>query len=198
MQFPTFQEELTLIASGYRAIAGVDEAGCGALAGPVVAGAVILPMDLQIDRLRDSKMVPERERELLYAMITEKAEAWAVGIAHVEEIEAINVRQATFLAMRRALEQIKPDFALVDAWTIPGIAHPQKGIIRGDAQVMSISAAAIIAKVSRDRFMRKIHDLYPEYGFNDHKGYGTQRHRDAISRHGLTAIHRPSFCRNIE
>ncbi len=191
---PTFWYEKTLTQQGYSHIVGVDEAGCGALAGPVVAGAVILPTDSRLGDLNDSKMLQETLREDLYEKLTSMCDYWAVGSASAEEIGKIGIRPATYLAMRRAIEQIeKADYALVDAWTIPGITIAQQGIIRGDSQVKSIAAASILAKVTRDRLMKQYAEKYPEYGFELHKGYGTSAHRKAIRKHGACKIHRTTF-----
>ena len=179
---------------GFICVAGVDEAGCGALAGPVVAGAVVLPLGLELETVQDSKQLTPKAREKAFELIASSALAWATGQASVEEIETINIRQATFLAMCRALEQLKGiDFVLVDAWTIPGINFPQKAIIRGDQIVKSISAASIMAKVTRDHMMEAYHLEFPEYGFMDHKGYGTLFHREAIGRFGPCRIHRKTY-----
>lgn len=191
---PTFQHERALLDQGYQMIVGVDEAGCGALAGPVVAGAVVFPLSSRLVEVRDSKLMTEKMREELYPLITERATAWAAGSASVEEIYKIGIRQANYLAMRRAVEMITDaDFALVDAWTIPELTIPQKGIIKGDRHVKSIAAASVIAKVTRDRVMVKYHELYPEYDFAKHKGYGTKVHREAIKVHGPCPIHRLGY-----
>lgn len=208
---PTFRVERELAAQGFRRIVGVDEAGCGALAGPVVAAAVILPMDSRIGMIRDSKLLDERRREELYPLIVERAVAWGVGIASVEEIAMHNIRGANLLAMRRAVEALNDrlcpvgqnrsdsmaqviDYVLVDAWIIPGISIPQRGIVRGDRTVKSIAAASIIAKVTRDRLMRGLAQEFPLYGFEIHKGYGTRVHREAIASHGPCPHHRAAFC----
>ncbi len=191
---PTFKIERELLAQGYERIVGVDEAGCGALAGPVVAAAVLLPMDSRIAAIRDSKLLSESRREELYPVIVEQAVAYGVGIASVQEIAKLNIRGANLLAMRRAVEAIENvEYALVDAWTIPGIIIPQRGIIRGDRLVKSIAAASIIAKVTRDRMMSELAHEFPEYGFQMHKGYGTKRHREAIDTYGPCAQHRLAY-----
>jgi ribonuclease HII len=191
---PTFLAEQTLLAVGFQSIVGVDEAGCGALAGPLVAAAVIFPLDSRLGLVRDSKTLSERQRESLYDDVIEKSDAWAVGMASHEEISEIGLRTANYLAMRRAIEQIpEADAALVDAWTIPDLAIFQRGIIRGDQTVKSIAAASILAKVTRDRLMLKYAEEYPEYGFEAHKGYATKKHRDAIKKHGPCPIHRLSY-----
>lgn len=179
---------------GYQFVVGVDEAGAGALAGPVVAGAVILNDAQPIEGLGDSKLLTEKKRERLYTEIILHAQAWAFGMATVEEIELLGIRPANYLAMRRAIEKI-PDaqFALVDAWTIPQLQIPQQGIIRGDKSIACIAAGSIIAKVTRDRMMQDLHMQFPEYGFNIHKGYGTKAHRDAIAKHGASPQHRANF-----
>jgi ribonuclease HII len=191
---PTFKRERELIDLGFTRIVGVDEAGCGALAGPVVAGAVILPLDSKLSELHDSKLLTESKRELLFGLVKKRATAWAAGIATVEEIYKIGIRQATYLAMRRAVEGIEgADHVLVDAWTIPELDLPQKGIIKGDQKVKSIAAASIIAKVTRDRMLKEYAVQYPHYGFDVHKGYGTKVHRDAITQHGPCEIHRLGY-----
>ncbi len=191
---PTFDTETELISSGYTAIVGIDEAGCGALAGPVVAGAVLLEPGIELDGCRDSKLMSEKQREEMYGAVTMKSRAWAFGQASVEEIFKIGIRPATYLAMRRALEQIEnADFALVDAWTIPDVAVHQRGVIKGDQKILSIAAASIIAKVTRDRMMMKYSEQFPEYEFGAHKGYGTKAHRDAIKEHGPCPIHRLGY-----
>lgn len=192
---PTFKMERELYARGFRRIVGVDEVGCGALAGPVVAAAVILPVDSRIGKLRDSKLLDARRREELYPLIVKRAMAWSVGVASVEEIATLNIRGANLLAMRRAVEAIEfVEYVLVDAWTIPGITIPQRGIVRGDLTVKSIAAASIIAKVMRDRMMRELAQEFPQYGFDVHKGYGTKAHREAIVEHGVCPHHRLAFC----
>ncbi len=192
---PTFKIERELMAQGYEWIVGVDEVGCGALAGPVTAGAVVLPTTSRIGGLRDSKLLDWRRREMLYPLIVERARAWSVGSASVEEIDEMGIRRATLLAMRRAVESlVRVDYVLVDAWTIPGIQFPQRGIIRGDLTVKSIAAASIIAKVTRDRLMTELACEYPAYGFETHKGYGTRAHRRAIVIHGTCSSHRRAFC----
>ncbi len=194
MQSPTFQHERELLGLGYTAIVGVDEVGAGALAGPVMAGAVILPLDSGLALIRDSKLLSARQREMLFDQIIDRCTAYAIGSASVEEISAINIRQASMLAMRRAIEAIvNVDYALVDAWTIPELGVPQRSIIRGDQSVKSIAAASIIAKVTRDKLMCELAVDYPEYGFDQHKGYGTKVHREALKTHGPCPVHRMSF-----
>ncbi len=191
---PTFKHEKELILEGFSVIVGVDEVGAGALAGPVVSGAVVLPINSRIKSLKDSKLLSEAKREELYPEIIEKSSSWAIGMASVEEIYEIGIRQATYLSMRRAIEQIKnPEYVLVDAWTIPGIQIPQRGIIKGDLKVKSIAAASIVAKVTRDRMMRGFADKYSQYGFDVHKGYGTKMHLLAIKDHGPCKIHRLGY-----
>lgn len=191
---PTFHYERQLIAQGLTRIVGVDEAGCGALAGPVVAAAVILPTDSRIGALQDSKLLNERKREELFPVIQERAIAWAVASASVEEIAEMNIRQANYLAMRRAIEAIEDvHYALVDAWTIPDLTVPQHGIVRGDKVCKSIAAASVLAKVTRDHMMKELHEQFPQYGFLKHKGYGTKAHREAIKAHGPCPHHRTTF-----
>ena len=181
-----------------RLICGVDEAGRGPFAGPVVAGAVILSLDdpeREILYLNDSKKLSEKKREALYDEIMEKAVSVGVGIVERDVIDEINILQATFLAMQKAIAALdpQPDYILADAVTIPKIAIPQEGIVKGDAKSVSIAAGSIIAKVTRDRIMYEYDKLYPEYGFASHKGYGTKAHIEAIKEYGMLDIHRRSF-----
>lgn len=179
----------------YTAICGIDEAGRGPLAGPVVAGAVILPEDCQILYLNDSKQVSESRRNSLYDEIREKAIAWGVGIVSAERIDQINILQATYEAMHQAVEKmnVSPDLLLVDAVTIPDMPMKQVGIVKGDAKSVSIAAASILAKVTRDRMMAEYDTLYPEYGFAGHKGYGSKKHIEALQTYGPCPIHRKTF-----
>ncbi len=194
MRPPSFAMERELFAQGYRAIVGVDEVGCGALAGPVVAGAVVLPLDSRLGGIRDSKLLSEKQRERLFPSITGKAHAWAVAQAEVSEILQLGLRRATLLAMRRALQRIpSADFVLVDAWEISDISLPQRGVIRGDRLVKSIAAASILAKVTRDRIMGELGEQYPQYGFEAHKGYATEAHQRAIRENGPCEIHRTAW-----
>lgn len=193
-RFPHFLQEKVLLAEGFCAIVGVDEAGCGALAGPLVAAAVILPLDSRLGELDDSKMKTALARERLFDLICARATAWASASASVEEINTIGLRPANYLAMRRAIEQIpQADFALVDAWTIPDLQIKQRGIIHGDHLVKSIAAASIIAKVTRDKMMCELAEQFPLYGFEEHKGYGTKLHQARLTAHGPCAIHRTSW-----
>jgi ribonuclease HII len=180
-------------------ICGVDEAGRGPLAGDVFAAAVILPEDVIIEGLNDSKKLTEKKRELLYDEIIEKAAAYAIARANVQEIEEINILQAALLAMKRAVEALhkKADYALIDGNQAPKIAIPCEAIIKGDATSASIAAASVLAKVARDRDMQKLAELYPQYGFEKHKGYGTKLHCEAIREHGACEIHRKSFLRKL-
>lgn len=177
------------------AICGIDEAGRGPLAGPVVAGEVILPKDCEILFLNDSKKLSEKKREELYLEIQEKAVAWSVGIVGPDVIDEINILQATYEAMRQAIGKLKvrPGLLLNDAVTIPGVDIMQVPIVKGDAKSVSIAAASIMAKVTRDHMMEEYDRLYPEYGFAKHKGYGTAVHTAAIREHGPCPIHRRSF-----
>lgn len=179
----------------YRIICGIDEAGRGPLAGPVCAGACILPADCEILYLNDSKKLSEKRREELFVEIKEKAVSWAVGIIDNNVIDEINILQATYRAMRSAVSQlnVEPDLLLNDAVTIPEIGIRQVGIVKGDAKSVSIAAASILAKVTRDHLMMEYDSIYPEYGFAKHKGYGTAQHMAAIREFGLTPIHRRSF-----
>ncbi len=197
---PDYSYEKAAENSGFKLICGVDEAGRGPLAGPVCAAAVILPEDLEIEGLNDSKKLSEKKREQLFDIITEKAIAYSIAYGTLEEIEEKNILQATFLAMNRAIEglQIKPDFALIDGNKIPvGIKIPAASIVKGDAKSMSIAAASILAKVSRDRLLMEYDQQYPQYQFAKHKGYGTKLHTDLIKEFGPCEIHRLSFLKNI-
>jgi len=180
---------------GFRLVAGVDEAGRGPLAGPVVAAAVILPENTPLPGVTDSKKVTPRRREELAAVIRDQAVAVSVGCAEPEEIDRTGILRATFSAMVRAIQglEVSPDFVLLDGpYTLP-LAVPQRGVIQGDARSLSIAAASIIAKVHRDRLMDDYHNLYPAYGFHRHKGYPTAEHREALRRFGPCPIHRRSF-----
>ena len=180
-------------------ICGIDEVGRGPLAGPVVAGAVILPKDCDILYLNDSKQLSEKKREELYAVIMEKAIATGLGFVAPQRIDEINILQATYEAMREAVSKLEPqpDLLLNDAVTIPGILVKQVPIIKGDAKSVSIAAASIIAKVTRDRLKVDYDTVYPEYGFASNKGYGAKAHLDALKKYGPTPIHRQSFIKNL-
>lgn len=183
----------------FTLICGIDEAGRGPLAGPVVAGAAILPKDCTILYLNDSKKLSEKRREELYLEIQKKAVTWAVGIASPERIDEINILQATYEAMRQAVSGLKevPSILFNDAVTIPGIDIPQVPIIKGDAKSVSIAAASVLAKVTRDHMMVEYDHLFPQYGFAKHKGYGTAAHIAAIREYGPTPIHRRTFIKNF-
>ena len=176
-------------------IAGIDEAGRGPLAGPVVAAAVILPEDAFLMYLDDSKKVTEKRREVLFDQIRESAVSYGIGMASPERIDAINILQATYEAMRQAIAALDPAPAILlnDAVTIPEVGIAQVPIIKGDSKSVSIAAASILAKVTRDRMMKELDTVYPEYGFAKHKGYGTADHIAAIRKYGLCPIHRRSF-----
>ena len=180
-------------------LAGVDEAGRGPLAGPVFAAAVILPPDFPGEGIRDSKKLSEKKREALEAIIKEKALAFSVCAAEVPLIEEVNILNATFIAMKSALAKLTvcPEFVLVDGNRSPGIELSHDCIVGGDDKSLSVAAASILAKVSRDRLLEEWDTLYPEYGFAKHKGYGTKAHYDAILRHGVLPIHRKSFLKNL-
>lgn len=186
-------------AGGFSVVCGVDEAGRGPLAGPVCAAAVILPDGLIIDGLNDSKKLTEKKREALYDVIKEKAVAYSIAMADEKEIDEINILQATFLAMKRAVEglDVKPDFVLVDGNRDPKLGVPTRTVIKGDALSASIAAASVLAKVTRDRFMLEISEQYPEYEFPKHKGYGTKLHYEMLEKHGISPVHRRSFLKKI-
>lgn len=195
-----FARERDAVESGYEIICGIDEAGRGPLAGPVFAAAVILPMGLEIPGLNDSKKLSEKKREALFDVIKEKALAWSVASASVEEIEQVNILNATFIAMRRAVEglEIKPQLALVDGNRDPGLDIDVRTVIKGDASSASIAAASILAKVSRDRYMLEVHKKVPQYAFDQHKGYGTKLHYERIREYGVSEYHRPSFLKSMK
>jgi ribonuclease HII len=180
---------------GFVHVAGVDEVGRGCLAGPVVAAAVVLHPDRHISWVSDSKHVPAPERELLYAEIIRCAVAWAVAEADPAEIDRINIHQASLRAMQRAILALAPlpDVVLVDAFRVPDLPMEQRGVAHGDRRCSAIAAASIVAKVTRDRQMRALHDRDPRYGFDRHKGYATADHLDAVARYGYSDVHRRSF-----
>ena len=194
-----YSYEKLAIEKGFKTICGIDEAGRGPLAGPVYAAAVILPLDLEIDGLNDSKKLTEKKREALFDIICEKAISYSIGIATEEELDEINILNATFLAMRRAVEglSVKPDYALIDGNQHPKLSIPDETVVKGDGKSMSIAAASILAKVSRDRFMLQIAEKYPEYCFEKHKGYGTKLHYEMIEKYGVAPVHRRSFLKKI-
>ncbi len=181
--------------SGVLLICGVDEAGRGPLAGPVSAAAVILDETKPIEGLADSKKLSEKQRDLLAPLIRERALAWAVAFAEVEEIDQFNILQATLLAMKRAVLAlpIQPQQVLVDGLYCPQTGIPSQAIVQGDSKVAAISAASILAKTARDELMLKLHERYPQYGFDGHKGYPTAAHLAALREHGVSEIHRRSF-----
>jgi ribonuclease HII len=196
---PTLVEELALWQAGYGRVAGIDEAGRGAWAGPVVAAAVILPADPAVaDRLAgvaDSKQLTASQRERLWAVIVEEAVAWAVGAAPAAQIDAQGIAAATRGAMQTALAELQPppDFLLIDYVRLTGLPTPQRSLAKGDSKVLSIAAASIVAKVTRDRLMAELAVRYPSYGFECHKGYGTERHQRMLRQQGPCPEHRMSF-----
>ena len=193
----TFEAEA--IEAGYKNICGVDEAGRGPLAGPVCAAAVILPPHLEIPGLDDSKKLSDKRRRELFPVIKEQAIAYGIGLANHEEIDQINILQATFLAMRRALEQLngKAEFALIDGNRETDFGLPVKTVVKGDSLSANIAAASVLAKVTRDDIMEAMAEEYPQYGFEIHKGYGTKAHYEALRNHGPSPIHRMSFLKKF-
>ena len=191
--------ESELYEKGITTICGVDEAGRGPLAGPVSAAAVILPPYLEIPGLTDSKKLSDKRRRELFPLIQEKALAYGVAFAAQEEIDEINILQATFLAMERALQQLKihPDMALIDGNREKDFGLPVKTVVKGDSLSANIAAASVLAKVTRDNWMLEQAKIYPEYGFDVHMGYGTKRHYEALTEHGPCAIHRRSFLKKF-
>ena len=186
-------------AEGYEIICGVDEAGRGPLAGPVCAAAVILPMGLEIPGLTDSKKLTDKKRRELFPVIKEQAIAYGIGLASHEEIDEINILQATYLAMERALAQlsVKPDMVLIDGNRAKDFGLPVRTVVKGDSLSMNIAAASILAKVTRDDLMVELAEKYPEYGFEVHKGYGTKAHYEALRTHGASDIHRKTFLKKF-
>lgn len=196
---PTYDFEHVALDSGFTCICGIDEAGRGPLAGPVFAAAVVLPTDCEIPGLNDSKKLTEKKREALFDIIIEKAIAYSVASASEREIDEINILNATFLAMNRAFDglSVKPDMALIDGNREPGVNAAQTTVVKGDSKSMSIAAASILAKVSRDRYMLELAKLYPQYEFERHKGYGTKLHYEKIREYGISEVHRKTFLKVI-
>lgn len=191
--------ENEIYAEGFSLICGVDEAGRGPLAGPVYAAAVILQRDAVIEGLNDSKKLIEKKREALFDVITERALTYGIASASVEEIEKLNILNATFLAMNRAIDKLDPipELALIDGNRSTGIAMPSRCIVKGDSRCADIAAASILAKVSRDRYMLNLAEKYPQYHFEQHKGYGTKLHYEALREYGPSPEHRLSFLRKM-
>lgn len=191
--------ENSLYAEGYKMICGVDEAGRGPLAGPVCAAAVILPKGLELPGLNDSKKLTDKKRRELFPIIKEQAVAYGIGLASHDEIDEINILQATYLAMERAIAQLegKADFALIDGNRAKDFGLPVRTVVKGDSLSASIAAASVLAKVTRDDIMLEMAEKYPEYGFEVHKGYGTKAHYEALRTHGHSAIHRMSFLKKF-
>ena len=194
-----FSYEIEAHENGYNVVCGVDEAGRGPLAGPVFAAAVILPENYTHEILNDSKKLSEKKRDLVYDDIIRDAISWSVGIATEQEIDDINILNATFLAMKRAVNglNIKPDLAFIDGNRYANTGVKEITIVKGDSKCMSVAAASIIAKVSRDRFMMEMDEKYPEYQFCKHKGYGTKLHYEMIEQYGISPVHRKTFLKNI-
>ena len=196
----TYEIETELKAQGYSLICGVDEAGRGPLAGPVYAGAVILPDGLDDIGINDSKKLSEKKREALYDKIIGSATAWGIGSASEHEIDGINILNAAMLAMRRAIDAMAvcPDYVLADGNRRPGSTYPEMTVVKGDAKSISIAAASILAKVARDRYMITLAEQYPEYQFDKHKGYPTALHYEMIKKYGILPVHRKSFLKTLD
>jgi ribonuclease HII len=194
-----YEIEKALFDKGITYLAGVDEAGRGPLAGPVFAAAVVLKKDGFLEGVTDSKKLSEKKREYLFDKIIENAVAYSIAIADEKEIDEINIRNATFRAMNKAVNSldITPDFVLIDGNAIKDMTIPHECIVKGDFKCNSIAAASILAKVSRDRFMLKCHEIYPEYAFDKHKGYPTKLHYERIREYGVCPLHRLTFLKNI-
>ncbi|MCR4718870.1 MAG: ribonuclease HII [Firmicutes bacterium] len=193
------ETEKRLVREGYKYIAGVDEAGRGPLAGPVYAAAVILPPDIRLDGINDSKKLSPKKREELFDEITGKAVCYSIFSVDEKKIDEINILNATHMAMNGAADglSIKPDYVIIDGNSIKNMIYPHETIVKGDAKSISIAAASILAKVARDRYITKMAEVYPEYGFEKHKGYGTKEHTDAILKYGVTPIHRKTFLKKL-
>ena len=196
---PDYFYELRAAEKGFVNICGIDEAGRGPLAGPVCAAAVILPPGCDIPGLDDSKKLTEKKRESLFGIICEKAEAFSVAYASEREIDELNILNATFLAMQRACKglAVKPDYALIDGNRMPKLDIPGESLVKGDSLSMSVAAASVLAKVSRDRLMLEIDKEYPEYAFYKHKGYGTKLHYERLARFGPSPVHRLTFLKKM-
>ena len=196
----TYEYENELKSKGFELVCGIDEAGRGPLAGPVFAAAVILPDGLEAIGLNDSKKLSEKKRDILFDIIKEKALYWGVGTASEKEIDEINILNATFLAMKRAVDNmgVAPSICLVDGNRKPQTGYKEETIIKGDAKCISIAAASVLAKVSRDRFMLELDKEYPEYQFSKHKGYPTALHYEMIKKYGVSPVHRVSFLKNLD
>lgn len=195
----TYEYEKQAMEEGYSVVCGVDEAGRGPLCGPVCAAAVVLPVDCEIEGINDSKKLSEKKREAIFDVIKEKAIAYSVCMVDAKTIDEINILQATFRAMREAVEglSVKADIALIDGNQKPGLSIEQRTIVKGDAKSISIAAASILAKVSRDRYMKEADEKYPEYQFAKHKGYGTKLHYEMIAEYGICDEHRRTFLKKI-
>ena len=196
---PDFSYENNLKLKGFKLVCGVDEAGRGPLAGPVYAAACILPSDIVIEGLNDSKKISEKKREALYDIIIENAVDYCVATASVEEIEEFNILNATYLAMTRAVQCLKAvDYCLIDGNRIPPqLMGNSEAVVKGDSKSFSISAASILAKVSRDRYLLELDKEYPMYNYKKHKGYGTKENMDLIRQYGVSQVHRKSFLKNL-
>ena len=195
----TYECEKQAIAEGYNVVCGVDEAGRGPLCGPVCAAAVILPLDCEIEGINDSKKLSEKKRGMLFDIIKEKALAYSVVMVDAKTIDEINILQATFKAMREAVEglEVKADIALIDGNQKPGLSIEERTLVKGDAKSISIAAASILAKVTRDRYCIEMDEKYPQYQFAKHKGYGTKLHYEMIAEHGICSEHRRTFLKKI-
>ena len=197
---PDLELEKETLKSGYSFVCGVDEAGRGPLAGPVCAAAVILDPSVELEGVNDSKKLSEKKREALFDVICQKAVAYSIAFATVKEIEEVNILNATYLAMNRAIEglSVKADFALIDGNRVPkDIKIDCQTVVKGDAKSLSIAAASILAKVTRDRLLLEYDEKYPQYNFAKHKGYGTAEHMEAIRKYGVSEVHRPSFLKKL-
>ena len=195
----TYEYEKQAIDEGYKVVCGVDEAGRGPLCGPVCAAAVILPLDCEIEGINDSKKLSEKKRDMLFDIIKEKALAYSVVMVDAKTIDEINILQATFKAMREAVDglSIKADIALIDGNQKPGLSIEERTLVKGDAKSISIAAASILAKVTRDRYCLEMDEKYPQYQFAKHKGYGTKLHYEMIAEHGICDEHRKTFLKKI-
>lgn len=195
----TYEYEKLALNDGFKTVCGIDEAGRGPLAGPVFAAAVILPMDFEIEGLNDSKKLTQKKREQLFDIIVENAVSYSIATATEMEIDEINILKATFLAMNRAVDglEVSSDIALIDGNQKPGLKIEERTMIKGDVKSVSIAAASILAKVSRDRYMIELSKIYPQYFFEKHKGYGTKLHYEMLEQHGISQVHRRTFLKKL-
>ena len=195
MGYPSRRAEQRFWSEGLLSVVGVDEVGCGALAGPVYAAAVVFEPHVTLRGLKESKQLTKAAREVFAQLIQKKAKSWSIGSASSEEIDCLGIRAATFLAMQRCMNRVEYTAVCVDGWPIPHVTCPQEARFRGDNSMRVVAAASVIAKVARDAYMTEVSEAFPSYGFAAHKGYGTAHHQAMIERYGLSVLHRKTFCK---